>query len=63
MFIYRVTCYEKATNKAYLTLYKNPTDFRSGKTLKQITVDEWRQLFVASHIVEVVLNFVVWSGA
>ena len=42
MFVYRITRYEKATNKAHLTLYKNPADFQSGKTLKQITVDEWR---------------------
>ena len=41
MFMYQMTHYEKGVNKAHLTLYKNPADFRSRKPLKQITVDEW----------------------
>jgi hypothetical protein len=31
MFIYQIERYDKATNKAHLTLFKNPADFRSGK--------------------------------
>jgi hypothetical protein len=42
MFVWRITHYDKVTNKAQLRLYQNPADFRSGKTLKQITVGDWR---------------------
>jgi len=42
MFVYQMTHYDKATNTAHLTLYKNPQDFQVKKAFKNIEVADWR---------------------
>jgi hypothetical protein len=42
MFVYRMISYDKATNTAYLTLYKNPNTFRANRPLTKIEVADWQ---------------------
>jgi hypothetical protein len=42
MFVYQMADYDKTTNTACLTLYKNPQDFRAKKIFKNIEVTDWR---------------------
>lgn len=42
MLIYRLNRINKAANSAYLTLYKNLSDFHSDDPLKAIEVVEWQ---------------------
>lgn len=42
MFVYQMTRYEKTTNIAHLTLYKNPDDFRANRPFKKIEVGDWK---------------------
>lgn len=39
--VYHLDRHDKATNTAFLTLYKNPSDFTNNVSLKGIEVEGW----------------------
>ena len=42
ILVYQMTRYDKATNAAHLTLYKNPDTFRANMPFKEIEVADWQ---------------------